>query len=161
MRLSASGFFCLLPPSALPAKAGTALVTVARKETTRHFVGQLAITKQTLTLALYNLAGVPAATLHWDGRKAWIDAPKNPPLKAPQLTALLELSLAKAATLEKALYGLKLTTHTGATQQERRLRAGNALVARATTSKQGLLHIHVPRLDLDITLKPVKKAADE
>lgn len=161
VRLSASGFFCLLPPAALPARDGTALVTVARKDVTRHFVGQLSITQRKLTLALYNLAGVPVATLHWDGRKAMIDAPEKPPMKARQLTALLELSLAKPTTLDKALYGLHLTTRAGATKQERRLRAGRTLVARAITSKEGNMHIRVPRLDLDITLEPVKKAADE
>ncbi|MGH8273253.1 MAG: DUF3261 domain-containing protein [Gammaproteobacteria bacterium] len=159
-RLAFNGWFCLLPPSALAPRNGTDLVTVTRDGKSERFVGQLSITSARLQLALTNLAGVPAATLTWDGIKAGIVAPKTK-LDAERLTALLELTLAAPAELRPALHGLTLATSRTGLREERRLTSGTRLVARAVMMTSGVTHIEVPRVQLKITLKPLKHDADE
>lgn len=161
VRLSYDGFFCLVPPAALPVRQGTALVTVSRKHSTHRFVGQLSITPKKMTLALYTLAGMPAATLHWNGRQARIDSPGKLAIEAPRLAALLELSLATPDTLDGALHGLTLTATRSGSKEDRRLMDGSNLVAGASSTADGSMHIHVPRHGLKITLKPVSTDANE
>ncbi len=158
-RLAYDGWFCLLAPSALAPRAGTALVTVTRHGDSRHYVGRLSITSARLDLALMNLAGAPAATLHWDGAEAGITAPPRASLDAQRLVALLELTLAAPARLRPALHGLTLSTARTEAGEERRIRTGSDLVAQAVIAADGVTHIEVPRIHLEITLRLLKPDA--
>jgi hypothetical protein len=157
-RLAFNGWFCLLPPSALAAREGSDLVKVTRAGKSEHYLGRLSITPARLELALMNLAGVPAATLVWDGAKARIRAPKKARAKLDprQLAALLELTLAPPAKLHPALHGLALTVRHGVQGSRRRLSAGAKTVATAASAANGVTRIAVPRVKLTIVLKPLK-----
>ncbi|MDN5864525.1 MAG: DUF3261 domain-containing protein [Gammaproteobacteria bacterium] len=161
VRLAYDGWFCLLAPAALPAHEDTSLVSVSQNGTQKHFVGQLSITQNKMTLALFNLAGLPAATLHWDGQKATLRSPKKLAIEPKQLVALLELSLAAPETLRRALHGLTLSTAYTESGEERRLSDGSDLVARAVMNATGVTHIEVPGMQLEIMLTPLKSNTDE
>lgn len=155
VRLSANGFFCLLEPAALAPQSGTDLVAVTRRGKTEHYVGQLSVTPARLELALTNLAGVPLATLSWDGSRAQIRASKGSKLDPRRLTALLELTLAPPKALREALHGLEFSQAQTAAGHERRLAAGAALVARAVARRDGTTRIEVPRAGLTVVLRPL------
>lgn len=155
VRLSENGFFCLLEPAALAPQSGTDLVAVTRRGKTEHYVGQLSVTPARLELALTNLAGVPLATLSWDGSRAEMRASKGSKLDPRRLTALLELTLAPPEALREALHGLEFSQAETAAGRERRLSAGGRLVARALKRQDGATRIEVARAGLLIVLRPV------
>lgn len=159
VRLARDGWFCLLPPASLAARENTNLVTVKHAGETVRYLGRLSITPKRLKLSLMSLAGVPAATLVWDGTRTRLSAPAQASLAGKRLVALLELSVAAPAKLRRALRGLTLSIARNRTRQVRRLRNGSNLVARAATEANGVTHIVVPRIPLRITLRPVRPDA--
>jgi len=152
-RLAFDGWFCPLPPAALAPRNGTDLVTVTRNGKSTHYVGQLSVTADALTLALSNLAGVPLATITWDGRSARVH-PEKSGLKPKLMTALLEFTLVPPPRLRSALHGLSLDSRSGGGGTERRLRAGDKLIARALVRRDST-RIEVPRAQLSIVLRPL------
>ena len=132
------------------------MVTVTRGGKTTRYVGQLAVNSRTLTLALSNLAGVPLATITWDGASARV-RPRKSGLRPLLMTALLEFTLAPPDRLRSRLHGLVLKTRTAGGASERRLSAGDTLVARALI-RGGATRIDVPRGHLTVVLRPLPES---
>lgn len=132
------------------------MVTVTRGVKVTHYVGQLAVDSRTLTLALSNLAGVPLATITWDGTSARV-RPRESGLKPLLMTALLEFTLAPPERLRTRLHGLALKTRISGGREERRLSAGDKLVARAVT-RGGVRRVDVPRGHLTVVLRPLPES---
>lgn len=154
VRLARSGWFCPLPPAALAPRVALRLVTVSHGGRSEHFLGQLATSEQQLTLALSSLAGIPLATVTWDGTRT-ATRPAKAPFRAGLITAMLELTLAPPAALRGALHGLHLSVTRTADGRERRLTTdGGALVAVARRHA-GVERIEVPTARLTVTLAPV------
>lgn len=153
VRLARNGWFCPLPPAALAPASGTDLVTVTRKGRTQHYLGQLVIGPQYLRLALASLAGVPLATITWDGHAARV-RPAKSGLHPGLMTALLELTLAPPQALQRNLHGLTLRVRENRNGIVRTLRTATTLVARARTHG-GVTRIEVPRARLTVRLQPV------
>lgn len=153
VRLSAHGWFCPVLPRMLEPRTGTALVTVARAGKQVHYLGQLAVTDKTFTLALASLAGVPLVTVSWDGRRARL-SPRDGSLKPGLMIALLQLTLAPRAVLDGALYGLRLSVDETAGGSTRRLTADGRLVALAYIGP-AVTRIEVPKLGLAVILRPL------
>lgn len=153
VRLSSSGWFCPLPPAALAPRTAAALVTVSRAHNVDQYLGQLVVTAHRLTLALTSLAGIPLATISWDGRQIEI-RPKRSSFKPGLMTALLEFTIAPPSALQSNLHGLKLAIERTPTGSDRRVTSNGKLVVLAHLSSSAT-NISVPRMDLKITLEPV------
>ncbi|MGH8427307.1 MAG: DUF3261 domain-containing protein [Gammaproteobacteria bacterium] len=152
-RLALSGWFCPLPPDALAPRTGVALITVQQDTHKSVYVGQLAITATALRLALANPAGVPLATLVWDGSTASVN-PSGTGLQPKLLLALLELTYTNPERLQSGLHGLSLDKVKTPAGARRMLRAEGAIVAVVEYSGENV-RVNVPRAHLTVTIQPL------
>ncbi|GEM_PF-3308243 len=159
VRLASSGWFCPLPPAALAPSHGLELIRLWRKSRVQQFTGQLVINPASLRLALTNLAGIPLAEIHWDGRKLRA-FPATTPFRPGLLVALIELIRAPAARLHRALYGLKLSEYQQGSETIRVLRSvpGGTPVARATIRGKWI-RVTIPGIELKLEMTPLSVPA--